>query len=159
MRHPIFSILLMALLVAPLPAAQSRQSQQQPQDDQSDRPKIDVESYSVDVTLLPEEHRLSGKADIKFKQLDRKNYATFDLDRRLRIDHASIGGSEVRTRQFDIDSTVEIDLSNQQFNGNPVLHIDYSGILDPEENRHDPGRAGDGGDSLRDPEFRSNRCA
>src|SRR5947209_4540727 len=136
MRHPIFSLLLMALLVAPLPAAQSRQ--QQAQDDQSDRPKIDVESYSVDVTLLPQEHRLDGKADIKFKQLDRKNYATFDLDRRLRVDHANIGNAEVRFRQFDVDSTVEFDLSNQQFNSNPVLHIEYSGILDPEQSRREP---------------------
>src|SRR6266478_5004436 len=103
MRHPIFSLLLMALLVAPLPAAQSRQAQQQAQDDQSDRPKIDVESYSVEVTLVPDEHRLTGKADVKFKQLDRKNYATFDLDRRLRIDGATIAGSEVRFRQFDVD--------------------------------------------------------
>src|SRR6266478_5386713 len=110
MRHPIFSLLLMALPVAPLPAAQSRQAQQQAQDDQSDRPKIDVESYSVEVTLVPEKHSLEGKADIKFKQLDRKNYATFDLDRRLRIDRASFGGAEVRFRQFDVDSTVEIDL-------------------------------------------------
>src|SRR5438093_4048681 len=136
MRHPIFSLLLMALLVAPLPAAQSRQ--QQAQDDQSDRPKIDVESYSVDVTLLPQEHRLDGKADIKFKQLDRKNYATFDLDRRLRVDHANIGNTEVRFRQFDVDSTVEFDLSNQQFNNNPILHVEYSGVIDPEENRHEP---------------------
>jgi aminopeptidase N len=128
----------MVLLVAPLPASQSRQVQQQAQDDQQDRPKIDVESYSVDVTLVPDKHSLEGKADIKFKQLDRKNYATFDLDRRLQVKSASIGGAEVRYRQFDIDSTVEIDLSNQQFNGNPVLHIEYSGIVDPEENRHDP---------------------
>src|SRR5947209_8507855 len=121
MRHPIFSVLLMASFVAPLPAAQSRQpQQQQAPDDQTDRPKIDVESYSIDVTLLPEEHRLAGKADIKFKQLDRKNYATFDLDRRLRIDRASIGSSDVKYRQFDIDSTVEFDLSNEQFNGSPV---------------------------------------
>src|ERR1051326_2164866 len=138
MRHPIFSLLLMALPVAPLPAAQSRQVQQQTQDDSSDRRKIDGESYSVEVTLVPDKHSLEGKADIKFKQLDRKNYATFDLDRRLRVDRASIGASEVRYRQFDIDSTVEIDLSNQQFNGNPVLHIEYSGVVDPEENRHDP---------------------
>jgi aminopeptidase N len=140
MRHTIFSLLLIALPVAPLAAAQSQRQvqQQQAQDDQSDRPKIDVESYSVDVTLVPEKHWLSGKADIKFKQLDRKNYATFDLDRRLRIDRATIGGVDVRYRQFDIDSTVEIDLSNQQFSGSPVLHIEYSGIVDPEENRHDP---------------------
>src|SRR5438876_11372663 len=103
MRHPIFSLLLMALLVAPLPAAQSRQVQQQTRDDQSDRPTIDVESYSVEVTLVPEKHSLEGKAYIKFKQLDRKNYATFDLDRRLQVKSASIGGSEVRYRQFDID--------------------------------------------------------
>ena len=136
MRHPIFSLLLIALLVAPLAGAQSRQ--QPASDDQSDRPKIDVESYSLDVTLAPQDHRLEGKADIKFKQLDRKNYATFDLDRRLRIDRASIGNAEVRYRQFDVDSTVEFDLSNQQFNGNPVLHVEYSGAIDPEENRHEP---------------------
>ena len=128
----------MAVVAAPLTAGQSRPGQQAAQDDQSDRPKIDVESYTVDVTLVPREHRLTGKADIKFKQLDRKTYATFDLDRRLRVDRASLGGAEVRFRQFDVDSTVEIDLSNQQFNSNPVLHIEYSGTLDPEENRHDP---------------------
>src|SRR6266850_4911575 len=134
----VFISLLALFLAAPLSAQQSRPAQQPAQDDQSDRPKIDVESYTVDVTLLPQEHRLTGKADIKFKQLDRKSYATFDLDRRLRVDRASLGGAEVRFRQFDVDSTVEIDLSNQQFNSNPVLHIEYSGILDPDENRHEP---------------------
>src|SRR5262245_25075358 len=128
MRHPILSLLPLALLVASLSAAQSRiGGQQPPQDDQSDRTKIEVESYSVEVTLDPQEHGLTGKADIKFKQQDRKNYATFDLDRRLHVDRATVGGSDVRIRQFDVDSTVEIDLSNQQFNGNPVLHIEYSG--------------------------------
>src|SRR6185295_3992267 len=43
-----------------------------------------------------------------------------------------------RFRQFDVDSTVEIDLSNQQFSSNPVLHVEYSGILNPEEDRRDP---------------------
>jgi len=142
MRNPRFFLLAIALLTpllaAPLIAGQSRPVQQPAQDDQSDRPKIDVESYTVEVTLLPQEHRLTGKADIKFKQLDRKTYATFDLDRRLRIDRASFGGAEVRFRQFDVDSTVEIDLSNQQFNNNPLLHIEYSGILNPDEGRHEP---------------------
>src|SRR5207302_10350 len=86
----------------------------------------------------PQEHRLAGKADIRFKQLDRKAYATFDLDRRLRVERASIGGAEVRFRQFDVDSTIEFDLSNQQFNSSPVLHVEYSGIHDTDENRHEP---------------------
>ena len=139
MRY-LFSFLLTTALLAPssVTVGQSRQTQQAPQDDQSDRPKIDVESYSVDITIVPQERRLTGQADIKFKQLDRKTYATFDLDRRLRVDRASIGGAEVRFRQFDVDSTVEIDLSNQQFNNNPVLRIEYSGILDPDDTRHEP---------------------
>ena len=138
MKYPFFSLLVAALWGAPLLAQQPRAIQQAAQDDQSDRPTIDVEAYSVEVTLAPQEHRLTGRADIKFKQLDRKTYTTFDLDRRLRGDRASIGGADVRFRQFDVDSTVEIDLSNQQFNSNPVLHIEYSGILDPEQGRREP---------------------
>ncbi len=138
MKYPFFSLLVAALWGAPLLAQQPRAIQQAAQDDQSDRPTIDVEAYSIEVTLAPQEHRLTGRADIKFKQLDRKTYATFDLDRRLRVDRASIGGADVRFRQFDVDSTVEIDLSNQQFNSNPVLHIEYSGILDPEQSRREP---------------------
>src|SRR5947209_20432161 len=137
MRYPFFFLLIMGVVAAPLTAGQSRPGQQDAQDDQSDRPKIDVESYTVDVTLVPREHRLTGKADIKFKQLDRKTYATFDLDRRLRVDRASLGEDDVRFRQFDVDSTVEIDLSNQQFISNPVIHIAYSGIVDPEQSRRD----------------------
>jgi tetratricopeptide (TPR) repeat protein len=107
-------------------------------DDQSDRPKIDVESYVVDVTLTPEDHQIVGKTDIRFKQLDRQNYAVFDLDRRLRVEKATIGGSDVRFKQFDVDSTLEIELSGQQFTNNPVLHIEYSGILNPEDDRREP---------------------
>ena len=138
MKYPFFSLLVAALWGAPLLAQQPRAIQPAAQDDQSDRPTIDVEAYSIEATLAPQEHRLTGRADIKFKQLDRKTYATFDLDRRLRVDRASIGGADARFRQFDVDSTVEIDLSNQQFNSNPVLHIEYSGILDPEQSRREP---------------------
>src|SRR5688500_18206262 len=80
-----------------------------------DRPLIDVLVYSVEVTLVPEEHRLNGIADIQFRQQDRQDFAAFDLDRRLRVTAASIGGADVRWRQFDLDSTLEVDLSGQQF--------------------------------------------
>ena len=133
-----FSLLLCFSSLSTSLLAQSRNRQAVVQDDQSDRPKIDVESYSVNITLMPEEHRLSGKADIRFKQLDRQNYAVFELDRRLRVEKVTINGADTRFRQFDVDSTVEIDLSGQQFTTNPVLHIEYSGILNPEEDRHEP---------------------
>src|SRR5215510_1191836 len=133
-----FSLLLCFLMFSTPLLAQSRNRQAVIQDDQSDRPKIDVESYSVNITVVPEEHRLIGKADIRFKQLDRQNYAVFELDRRLRVEKATINGAEARFRQFDVESTVEIEISGQQFTTNPVLHIEYSGILNPEEDRHDP---------------------
>src|SRR5262249_32060465 len=135
----VFNLILCLALVSTPLVAQSRTRQPAAvQDDQSDRPKIDVEAYIVHVSLVPEEHRLIGKADIRFKQLDRQNYAVFDLDRRLRVEKATINSVEARFRQFDVDSTVEIDLSNQQFNNNPVVHIEYSGILNPEEGRREP---------------------
>src|SRR5215813_3056489 len=137
MRKALCVLLCLPLFSIPL-LAQSRGRQPLVPDDQSDRPKIDVESYSVEITLSPDEHQLAGKADIRFKQLDRQNYAVFDLDRRLRVDKATINGAEARFRQFDVDSTVEIDLSSQQFNNNPVVHIEYSGILNPEEGRREP---------------------
>src|SRR5262245_6385792 len=134
----VFNLLLSCALISAPAFAQVRGAQQQAQDDLSDRPKIDVESYAIEIKLAPEEHRLDGKADIRFKQLDRKTYAVFDLDRRLRVDKASIGGAEARFKQFDVDSTVEIEMSGQQFNNNPGLHIEYSGILNPDEERHEP---------------------
>jgi len=136
MRKVLGFLLAVPLLTMSLEAQRGRPVAVQ--DDQSDRPKIDVDSYSVDITLMPEEHRLAGKADITFKQLDRQNYAVFDLDRRLRVEMATINGAEARFRQFDVDSTVEIELSSAQFNNNPVIHIEYSGVLNPEEDRHDP---------------------
>jgi hypothetical protein len=137
MRKVFSLILWLPLLSLPL-FAQTRSRPAAAQDDQSDRPKIDVDTYSVEITLVPEEHKLEGKADISFKQLDRQNYAVFDLDRRLKVDKVTINGTEVRIRQFDVDSTLEIDLGSAQFTSSPVVHIEYSGILDPEDDRRDP---------------------
>jgi hypothetical protein len=133
-----FNLFLALLVMSTALLAQSRSRQPVAADDQSDRPRIDVDSYSVQVTLMPEEHRLSGMTDIRFKQLDRQNYAVFDLDRRLRVDKVTVNNAETRFRQFDVDSTVEVDLSGQQFASNPVVRIEYSGILNPEEDNHEP---------------------
>jgi len=77
-------------------------------------------------------------AEIHFKQLDRQTFVSFDLDRRLRVSDATIACKPVSFRQFDLDSTVEFDMSGQQFAGEPVLHVEYGGILNPEPDSHDP---------------------
>jgi aminopeptidase N len=125
------SLLMFSALSASL-GAQSRSVQ----DD--DRPQIDVQSYAVDVTIVPEERRLIGKTSIRFTQQDRRNFAVFDLDRRLRVSAVTVGGADTRFRQFDLDSTIDVDLSNAQFSTDSVIQIEYSGILNPEEDRRDP---------------------
>jgi aminopeptidase N len=106
--------------------------------DTSDRPQINVESYAIDLTIDPEEHAIKATADLQFRQLERKNFATFDLDRRLHIASVTAGSEPVRFRQFDLDSTFEVDLGSQQFSGAPpTLHIEYAGVLDPSDDRRD----------------------
>jgi tetratricopeptide (TPR) repeat protein len=135
MRNTFFFVVLSALFIS---TAWAQPRQLQPADATDDRPKIDVEKYVVATTLVPEEHRLGGVAEVYFKQLERKDYVVFDLDRRLRVSNASIAGKAVSFRQFDLDSTVEFDMKDQQFTSQPVLHVEYSGILNPEEGRRDP---------------------
>ena len=106
----------------------------------NDRPPIDVESYVVEATLDPAQGELTGTAEIRFLQLDRQSYAVFDLDRRLRVRDVYLGEEEplpVRYLQFDLDSTLEVDLSDLGQFDQPFIRVEYSGLMDP-FNEFDP---------------------
>jgi aminopeptidase N len=135
MKKLVASLILWTSIVT-AGIAQPRQLQAPEQTD--DRPKIHVDAYNVLVTLNPTEHRIVGAAEISFTQLDRQTFVIFDLDRRLRVSNATVGGKPISFRQFDLDSTVEFDMSGQQFQNAPTLHVEYAGILNPEPDRHDP---------------------
>ena len=112
-----------------------------PQAGDTDRPQIDVESYSIEARIDPFEGELLASAAIRFVQLDRQNYAVFDLDRRLRVRDVYLGEEEslpVRFRQFDLDSTLEVDLSDLGQFDQPVIRVEYDGVLNPEEGRREP---------------------
>jgi len=101
----------------------------------SERPQIDVESYTVNAVLNPAEGELTGTAEISFIQLDRETYAVFDLDRRLRVRDVYLGQEEplpARFRQFDVDRTLEVDLSDLGQFDQPFIRVEYAGLLDPE---------------------------
>src|SRR5215207_7014642 len=115
------------LFAATLVAAQRRP----PVADPTDRPKIDVESYNIDITMAPVEHLLKGTAEIKFRQLERTSYISFDIDSRLRIGKVMLDGAEARSRQYDIDGTVEISTANGQLTDVSTLNIEYEGFIDP----------------------------
>lgn len=98
----------------------------------ADRPRIDVESYQIDATIKPEESLLSAVVEVRFVQQDRQNFVLFDLDRRLKVHDVYLGEDEplpVRFRQFDVDSTLEIDLSELAAFEQPVVRIEYEGPL------------------------------
>lgn len=105
--------------------------------DTSDRPTIDVESYVIDLTLMPAEHQLTATVDVKFRQLERAPYATFDLDSRLHVDKVTLDGMEARSRQYDLDSTVEVSTTGQQADV-ATAHFEYKGFFDPQGDKRSP---------------------
>jgi len=125
-RNGVASILL-ALIAASFVSAQRRPQAAET----ADRPKIDVESYTLDITLMPAEHLLKGIAEVKFRQLERSSAVTFDLDSRLRIDKVLLDGSEARFRQYDLDGTVEINTNSGQLSDLTTARFEYDGFLDP----------------------------
>ncbi len=107
----------------------------------SDRPQIDVESYSIKATIDSFERELVASAEIRFIQQDRQAYAVFDLDRDMRVIDVYLGVEEplpVRFRQFDIDSTLEVDLSDLGQFDQPVIRVEYAGVFRPQEGRSEP---------------------
>ncbi len=116
----------------------------------SDRPQIDVESYSIQATIDPFERELVASAEIRFVQQDRQPYAVFDLDQNMRVIDVYLGEEEplpVRFRQFDIDSTLEVDLSDLGQFDQPMIRVEYAGVFRPQEGRGEPILARIGADS------------
>lgn len=103
----------------------------------SDRPRIDVESYVIDVTLMPAEHQLSATVEVKYRQLERGSYVTFDLDSRLHLDKVTLDGVDARYRQYDLDSTVELSTASQQADV-ATARFEYKGFLDPQGDKRAP---------------------
>ena len=121
-----------ASILALLIAASSVSEQRRPvAAETSDRPRVDVESYTIDITLMPAEHMLKGTAEVKLRQLERASNLTFDLDNRLRIDKVILDGAEARFRQYDLDVTVEVGTADGKVSDVSTLRFEYEGFLDP----------------------------
>ena len=112
-------------------ATASASAQRRPAPAVPDRPRIDIESYVIDVTVMPTEHMLRATADLKVRQLERSSYLTFDLDNRMRIEKVLLDGVEARFRQYDLDATVEVSTDGGQLAEVSTLRFEYEGFLDP----------------------------
>jgi aminopeptidase N len=137
MKMPSIKKTLVVTLVSLIAAIPTLAQRRPVVADTSDRPKIDVESYVIDVTLMPAEHQLSATVEVKYRQLERGSYVTFDLDSRLHLDKVTLDGMEARSRQYDLDSTVEISTTNQQADV-ATARFEYKGFLDPQGDKRAP---------------------
>jgi len=102
-------------------------------------PVVDVENYKLDITILPEEGKIEGRADIVLRVLDRNAVATFDLDKHFKVTKLTVGNISPRYRQFDYDSTLEVDLgSGTSTDPSLTLHVEYYGLFDSADDRRNP---------------------
>ena len=103
-------------------------------------PQIDVDSYNLDITITPEEHKIDVTADIQLRVLERNAVANFDLDKHFKVTKVTAGDVGVRYRQFEYDSSLEVDLANgaTAADGSMTVHVEYYGVFDTKEDSRNP---------------------
>jgi tetratricopeptide (TPR) repeat protein len=139
MKNAFASVVV--LLALAVPALAQPQSQLRPGGSTSPAltslpPTLDVENYKIDLTVLPEEGKIEGRADIVLRVLERNAVATFDLDKHFKVTKLTVGNISPRYRQFEYDSTLEVDLGGgAATDGAITLHVEYYGLFDAAEDR------------------------
>src|SRR4249920_1191698 len=133
MKNAFASVVILLALAAPALAQPQSQLRANNNPSAASLPsQIDVDSYKLDITVIPEERKVEGKADITLRQLERNATATFDLDKHFKVTKLTIGDVSPRFRQFEYDSTIEVDLGNSPTaaDGTTTLHVEYYGLFD-----------------------------
>jgi hypothetical protein len=141
MKNALVSVvILLALAVPALAQPQSRLGLNNNPSAVALPPQIDVENYNLDITVTPEDRKIDGTADIRIHLLDRNAVATLDLDKHIKVTKVTAGGVGVRYRQFEYDSTLEVDLGNGETSpdGTMNLHIEYYGVFDTADDPRNP---------------------
>jgi len=141
MKNIFVSVVI--LLALAVPALAQPQSQLRPNNNPATSTlpiQIDVDIYSLDITVKPEERKIEGKADIVLRVLERNAVATFDLDKHFKVTKVTVGDVSPRYRQFEYDSTLEVDLGNSPTaaDGKLTLHLEYYGLFDTADDLRNP---------------------
>ena len=95
-------------------------------------PKIDVESYAIDVQINPDTQTLSARAAVRFAPVDdRITSATFELNNALSISRIMDDkGQTLQSSRNTSDNTVRVTFPNGLPKGQPaVITFNYDGRL------------------------------
>jgi len=96
-----------------------------------EKPRIKVDSYQIDVRLVPAAHKLFGRAKVTFTALEDVNIAVFELNNALRPTRVTdAAGNSLSPERVTQDSTIRVPLAQDLAKGSSTtVTIEYEGIL------------------------------
>jgi tetratricopeptide (TPR) repeat protein len=97
----------------------------------AEKTRLRVDNYVIDVQLVPQSHRLVGRAKVTFTALDNLNAASFELHNDLRPSKVTDEeGNPCSVERFTQDSTVRVTLNKDlPKDASTTLTFDYDGVL------------------------------
>ncbi|MFB3815522.1 MAG: M1 family aminopeptidase [Terriglobales bacterium] len=107
----------------------------------AEKPRLRVDDYVIDATVVPSTHKLTARAQVRFTALDDLATATFELHNALRLTRvADAAGHQLSAERVTQDSTVRVALPAGLQNGqSTTLTFDYEGVLDSPDDSPVPG--------------------
>jgi tetratricopeptide (TPR) repeat protein len=107
----------------------------------AEKARLHVDSYQIDVELLPQTHKLTARAAVKVTALEDLNVATFQLNNALRITKLTDASNKPLTPERNTqDSTVRFALlSGIAKNASTTFNFEYEGTLENADDSPIPG--------------------
>ncbi len=107
----------------------------------AEKPRLQVEDYTIDAEIIPRAHKLVAKAKVKFTALDDISVATFELHNALRPTKVTdADGKPLTAERISQDSSIRIPLPNGLAKGqSTTLTIEYEGTLNSGDESPVPG--------------------
>jgi aminopeptidase N len=98
----------------------------------AEKTRVRVDDYQIDVELLPQTHKLTGRAVVKVTALEDLNVAVFQLNNALRITKLTDASNKALTPERNTqDSTVRFALnSGLAKNASTTFAFEYEGTLE-----------------------------
>jgi len=97
-----------------------------------EKARFRAEDYKIDVELLPQSHKLMGRATVKITALDAVNAVTFQLNNGLRITKLTDASNKPLTPERNTqDSTVRFELNSElKKDASTTFNFEYEGTLE-----------------------------
>src|SRR5438874_2648404 len=97
----------------------------------AEKARLQVDDYQIDVDLMPQTHRLTAKAKIKFTATDDINTAVFELHNAMRVNKVlDDKGKPLQSERVTQDSTIRVPLAAGLNKGqSSTLTFEYEGLL------------------------------